>query len=389
MTRDLSDLIVSLFRCPTDDAVSAEACSRREEIVAHLKRPEALELLDRLPDERSREQLSLVFTLFADLSEQTMANNSALMQERDSVEAMLCDAFDGVLLHNLPAELRDLGRRLEQAGARKLDQADLEYLLEEPVLTKALSKAPLWRGWEEWGVTPLSLHSAMQGISVLARKRSQGFGNVRLLPRSEASGERDARPEQAAIRGGEAANAVVRATGWSPEVATVAYDWMLQIAPYVPRLFEHFRIEEGGGAEIVLVPSTIVSRTDPNRFAKRWQPGKVEESESTFISAAHLERESFSASSRSQQQLRELNEDASTFRDDPREGADEHPSRYWLFIAAHRPILRNTAIACGMFVLLAALSGIFNFNVADTLLSMSLNIPAIVSEGFLTYLVRQ
>jgi len=120
VTRDLSDLVVSLFRGPTDDAVYAEAHSRREEIVAYLKRPEALDLVDRLPDERSREQLSLVFTLYADLSEQTMANNSALMQERETVEAVLCDAFDGVLLHNLPGELRDLGRRLEQTGVKKL-----------------------------------------------------------------------------------------------------------------------------------------------------------------------------------------------------------------------------------------------------------------------------
>ena len=50
-----------------------------------------------------------------------MPENVVLKEARNTVEAKLCDAFNEMLLKGLPDDLRDLGRRLEQAGAKRVD----------------------------------------------------------------------------------------------------------------------------------------------------------------------------------------------------------------------------------------------------------------------------
>lgn len=160
-------------------------------------------------------------------------------------EVVIGQAFKQTLLANLHGGLLDADLVFE--GLQKLDISDYRHLLSE---TSVESGGAFARDLAIYGVTPVNVLEASLAIARLARRklgRAGGAPEVRLTFAVASDGGAPS------IGMDELRQAVATVTDLREDVSARLAGWLLEVAAYVPLLFDMFRSEPiPGGVRLIL-----------------------------------------------------------------------------------------------------------------------------------------
>jgi tetratricopeptide (TPR) repeat protein len=238
-----------------------------ELVLDYLGQPEAEVLIQKHEAALTAERLADIYAALGSdeaWSKDNIEIDDAFLKASVEEERSVGEAFYRVLIPALPYHLTDFSGRVF-FGAPTVESEITEILVAEPSVEQG---GPPAHDLARFGITPVTILTASQGVADLARRfcamEEIGRGQKLILDRG---GSRAGKAELPVLSRDLSVQEVLLVTELSETSSTRLFDWLTNVAGYLPKLFDGFEAQLWGDELRILKTDKSVSD-----LFERWFP---------------------------------------------------------------------------------------------------------------------
>jgi RNA polymerase sigma factor (sigma-70 family) len=238
----MPDFLITVLRAEASPRSVEELRAKSAQIIAFMEDAAGEEFFAKHASDFKPESIAQLYAALgsdAVLDQEDQALLDSMLQASDAEEKDVGKAFWQVLLPSLPSKLRFFEEVVFRSAPR-IDGPHYKALLSEP---SVISGGPAAAELARFGVTPVTVLTASQGIANLARR----FCTARAIPQMGTFSLQ--RSDRNTVSGRTSEHVLPRETsveevqmtsGTQPRTAACLFDWLSDVAETVPLVFDGF-----------------------------------------------------------------------------------------------------------------------------------------------------